>query len=149
MSRSSPGAETRSQGSRKRSPPAVDRSTLDAVRASAKSDVLAVTGLTDGQWNKAIDALLADDTVTKRFSLGWSHYVALLTIDDPDERRFYEIEAEQNHWSVRELERQIGSSLYERLALSRDREEIRRLSQMKHPPSASSSAAARTTPWSS
>ncbi|MFA6294152.1 MAG: PDDEXK nuclease domain-containing protein [Victivallales bacterium] len=64
-----------------------------------------------------------------RFSLGWSHYISLLTIDNPDERRFYEIEATSNNWSVRELERQIASSLYERLALSRDKEEIRRLSR--------------------
>jgi len=63
------------------------------------------------------------------FSLGWSHYVALLTIDNPDERRFYEIEAAANSWSVRELERQIASSLYERLALSRDKAEIRKLSK--------------------
>ena len=62
-----------------------------------------------------------------RFSLGWSHYVTLLTIDNPEERRFYEIEAAGNGWSVRELERQINSSLYERLALSRDKEEVRRL----------------------
>lgn len=61
------------------------------------------------------------------FPLGWSHYVELLTIDSPDERRFYEIEAAANQWSVRELQRQIASSLYERLALSRDKEEIRRL----------------------
>jgi predicted nuclease of restriction endonuclease-like (RecB) superfamily len=65
--------------------------------------------------------------LVERFRLGWSQYVALLTIDDPDERRFYEIEAAQNQWSVRELERQIASSLYERLALSRDKDEIRRL----------------------
>jgi predicted nuclease of restriction endonuclease-like (RecB) superfamily len=62
-----------------------------------------------------------------RFPLGWSQYVSLLTIDSPDERRFYEIEAAANQWSVRELERQIASSLYQRLALSRDKEEIRRL----------------------
>ena len=62
-----------------------------------------------------------------RFSLGWSHYVTLLTIDNPEERRFYELEAAGNGWSVRELERQIASSLYERLALSRDKEEVRRL----------------------
>lgn len=62
------------------------------------------------------------------FRLGWSHYVALLTIDNPDERRFYEIEAAANSWSVRELQRQIASSLYERLALSRNKEEIRKLS---------------------
>jgi predicted nuclease of restriction endonuclease-like (RecB) superfamily len=64
-----------------------------------------------------------------RFPLGWSHYVALLSIDNHDERGFYEIEAAANNWGVRELERQISSSLYERLALSRDKKEIRRLSQ--------------------
>ena len=74
-------------------------------------------------WQDVVTRLL------KRFSLSWSHYVILLTIDNADERRFYEIEAEQNQWSVRELERQIASSLYERLALSRDKEEIRTLSR--------------------
>ena len=64
-----------------------------------------------------------------RFLLGWSHYVTLLTIDNHDERRFYEIEAVANSWSVRELDRQISSSLYERLALSRNKNEIRRLSE--------------------
>ena len=63
----------------------------------------------------------------RRFTLGWSHYVELLTIDGAEERRFYEIEAAANQWSVRELQRQIASSLYQRLALSRDKDEIRRL----------------------
>lgn len=62
-----------------------------------------------------------------RFTLGWSHYVELLTIDSAGERRFYEIEAAENQWSVRELRRQIDSSLYERLALSRDKADVRRL----------------------
>ena len=39
--------------------------------------------------------------------LGWSQYVSLLTIDSPDEHRFYEIEATANPWSVRELERHL------------------------------------------
>lgn len=65
--------------------------------------------------------------ISHRFTLGWSHYVELLTIDSAEERSFYEIEAAANQWSVRELQRQIASSLYERLALSRDKEEIRRL----------------------
>ena len=55
------------------------------------------------------------------FTLSWSHYLKLMRIDNPDERRFYEIEATNNHWSLRELERQFESSLYERLALSRDK----------------------------
>lgn len=61
------------------------------------------------------------------FPLGWSHYLELIQIDNSDERRFYEIEAVQNQWAVRELRRQINSSLYERLALSRDTAKIRRL----------------------
>ncbi len=69
------------------------------------------------------------DLLISRFTLGWSHYVTLLTIDNPDERQFYEIEASRNSWSVRELERQIASSVYERLALSRDKNDIRRLAR--------------------
>ena len=63
----------------------------------------------------------------QRFTLGWSHYVELLTLADDGERRFYEIEATTNQWGVRELQRQIASSLYQRLALSRDPAGIRRL----------------------
>lgn len=55
-----------------------------------------------------------------------------MTIDSTDERRFYEIEATTNNWSVRELERQIASSLYERLALSRNKARIRSLSEKGH-----------------
>ena len=65
--------------------------------------------------------------LAERFTLGWSHYVTLLSVDDADARRFYEIETADNGWSVRELKRQLASSLYERLALSRDKEEVRRL----------------------
>ena len=61
------------------------------------------------------------------FKLSWTHYVTLLTIKDPDERSFYEIEAANQNWSVAELERQKASSLYERLALSRDKGSIRQL----------------------
>ncbi|MBU3679732.1 MAG: DUF1016 domain-containing protein [Candidatus Kapabacteria bacterium] len=62
-----------------------------------------------------------------QFKVGWSHYVELLSIDDTDERRFYEIEAVACQWSVRELQRQIASSLYHRLAISRNKEDIQRL----------------------
>ena len=53
----------------------------------------------------------------------------MLSIDDDAARRFYEIEAADNGWSVRELKRQLDSSLYERLALSRDKRAIRRLAR--------------------
>lgn len=51
--------------------------------------------------------------------LSWSHYCELLLISDPDKRGFYEKEAANAGWSVRELKRQIESSLFERLLLSR------------------------------
>ena len=61
------------------------------------------------------------------FTLSWTHYVLLLTIKDPDERSFYEIEATNEGWSVPELKRQKASAVYERLALSRDKDGIRKL----------------------
>jgi predicted nuclease of restriction endonuclease-like (RecB) superfamily len=63
------------------------------------------------------------------FTLSWSHYLKLIRIDNSEERRFYEIEARKNNWSLRELQRQFDSSLYERLQLSRDKEGIRELSK--------------------
>ena len=63
------------------------------------------------------------------FSLSWSHYVFLLGIKKADERSFYEIEATSQNWTLRELRRQFQSGLYERLALSRDKDGIRQLAQ--------------------
>lgn len=63
----------------------------------------------------------------KWFTLSWSHYLVLMRIENPDERHFYEIECQQQNWSVRQLQRQYASSLYERLALSRNKTEVMRL----------------------
>jgi predicted nuclease of restriction endonuclease-like (RecB) superfamily len=84
--------------------------------------------------DKALDKLKfipISETVSRklsgRFSLSWSHYVFLMGIDNPDERRFYEIEATEQSWSLRELKRQFNTSLYERLALSRNKKSIRKM----------------------
>jgi DUF1016 N-terminal domain len=63
------------------------------------------------------------------FTLSWSHYVVLLSIKDPDERGFYEIEATGEGWSVPELKRQKAACLFERLALSRDKAAVKRLAE--------------------
>ena len=55
---------------------------------------------------------------TVSVKLSWSHYCELLTISDPDKRSFYEKETINSGWSIRELKRQISTSLYERLLLS-------------------------------
>lgn len=61
--------------------------------------------------------------------LTWSHYVELLKIDDPLERSFYEKQAEQEQWGVRELKRQMKSMLFHRLALSTNKDEVMRLAK--------------------
>ena len=63
------------------------------------------------------------------FLLTWSHYCFLISIDDPKERKFYEIESVKYQWSLRELKRQYDTALYTRLTLSRDKEGILKLSE--------------------
>ncbi|MCX5751760.1 MAG: PDDEXK nuclease domain-containing protein, partial [Candidatus Saganbacteria bacterium] len=59
--------------------------------------------------------------------LSWSHYRILMRVENRAARDFYEIESVKNNWSVRELERQKSSLLYERIALSKDKKEVIRL----------------------
>lgn len=66
---------------------------------------------------------------SRPFKLSWTHYQTLMRIEDRDERDFYELEAIRECWSVKTLQRQYGSSLYERLALSRDKDEVMRLAR--------------------
>ena len=67
-------------------------------------------------------------TLSAEFNLSWSHYMKLMRIDDEIERKFYEIESYKNNWSLRELNRQYDTALFTRLALSKDKEEILKLS---------------------
>lgn len=68
-------------------------------------------------------------TLSAQFKLSWSHYIFLCRIDNLEERNFYEIESNNNNWSLRELKRQFDTGLYERLVLSRNKEEIKVLSK--------------------
>ena len=52
-----------------------------------------------------------------------------MRIDNPAERNFYKIEAKNSNWSLWELKRQFNSALYERLAVSKDKESVKKLSQ--------------------
>lgn len=56
--------------------------------------------------------------------LSWSQYKLLLRVEDEDKRTFYIEECKKNNWTVRQLERQINSSLYERLLMSNDKESV-------------------------
>ncbi len=59
--------------------------------------------------------------LTDRFTLPWSAYVRLLSVKSQEARDFYEAEALRSGWSIRQLDRQIGSQFYERIALSKNK----------------------------
>ena len=64
--------------------------------------------------------------------LNWSHYISLISISDDVERKFYERQAVNQNLSVRELDRQVNSALFERLALSKDKKGVLNLSEKGH-----------------
>ncbi|MFH1652737.1 MAG: PDDEXK nuclease domain-containing protein [Pseudomonadota bacterium] len=78
------------------------------------------------------ELMMKSEIMPRKFTLSWSHYVFLMGINDDQERNFYEIESYEQNWSLRELKRQFNSSLYERLALSRDKKDIKELSKKGH-----------------
>ena len=61
---------------------------------------------------------------TLRTQLSWSHYKLLLGVDNEDKREYYIAETAKNNWSVRQMERQINSQLFERLLLSNDKQSV-------------------------
>jgi len=89
--------------------------TLKSQMPSGKSESLPKSQMLSGKSSKPV------------FSLSWSQYVFLIGIKDDNARSFYEIEAANNNWTLPELTRQFNSGLYERLALSRDKDGIRKL----------------------
>jgi predicted nuclease of restriction endonuclease-like (RecB) superfamily len=71
--------------------------------------------------------------LSARFALPWSSYVRLLSVKHPEARAFYESEALRSGWSVRQLDRQIGSQFYERIALSRNKAAMLQKSETAEP----------------
>jgi predicted nuclease of restriction endonuclease-like (RecB) superfamily len=59
-----------------------------------------------------------------RTQLNWTQYKLLISVEDPDKREFYIAESTKNHWTSRQMERQINSLLYERLLMSSDKESV-------------------------
>jgi predicted nuclease of restriction endonuclease-like (RecB) superfamily len=68
--------------------------------------------------------------------LSWTHYKALMRLGGADQRTFYSAETEKNGWTVRQLERQINSQLYERLLLSQDKESVLAIARSESKPTA-------------
>ena len=69
-----------------------------------------------------------------RTQLNWYQYRLLIQIDDNDQREYYELEAANNNWTGRELERQINSGLYERLLLSNDKKAVLEIARKERIP---------------
>ena len=90
--------------------------TLSALSKKQEND--------DSLWNVFNPTLQKGQSMIAQFNLSWSHYQVLMRIDDESTRRFYEIETASQQWSVRQLRRQVASSLYERLGLSRDKDKV-------------------------
>ena len=87
---------------------------------SAPSHRRRILPTASGEFKTASDGVGFDDLMTA-FSLPWSAYVRLLSVRNESAREFYETEALRGGWSVRQLDRQIGSQFYERTALSKNR----------------------------
>ncbi len=81
---------------------------------SAKSLVRTPSGKIEGK-------SLSVEDIAKQFLLPWSAHVRLLAVKNPNARSFYETEAYRSGWSVRQLDRQISSQFYERIALSKNK----------------------------
>ena len=81
---------------------------------------------------QAVSAKFSEKAISSIPKLNWSHLVRLLSVKNEDERNFYIIETAQNTWSTRELDRQINSSLFERLVLSKDKKTISELAEKGH-----------------
>jgi predicted nuclease of restriction endonuclease-like (RecB) superfamily len=77
--------------------------------------------------------LVTISDLAARFPLPWSHYVRLLAVKDENARHFYEQEALRGGWSIRQLDRQIGSQFYERTLLSRNKAAMLRKGSVPQP----------------
>ena len=93
------------------------------------STVLTELGIEHSATNlvNSVDRIQPSSPEPHKFVLSWSHYLILMRIKDANARSFYEIECAKQNWSIRWLQRQVNSSLYERLALSKDKDEVIRL----------------------
>ncbi len=89
------------------------------------------TARSESKARKILTALRSESASTPAAAfppdLGWAHYRVLLKVANAEARAFYELEAARESWSSRELERQVGALLFERLAKSRDKKKIRAL----------------------
>ena len=98
-----------------------------AIRSTALTKSDKETG--DLNLVNSVDQIQIAPAEPHKFVLSWSHYLVLMRIKDDGARSFYEVECAKQNWGVRWLQRQVGSSLYERIALSSDRDKVVRMAK--------------------
>ena len=98
-----------------------------AIRSTALTKSDKDTGKTN--LANSVDQIQIAPAEPHKFVLSWSHYLVLMRIKDDGARSFYEVECAKQNWGVRWLQRQVGSSLYERIALSSDRDKVVRMAK--------------------
>lgn len=98
-----------------------------AIRSTALTKSNKETGKTN--LVNSVDQIQIAPAEPHKFVLSWSHYLVLMRIKDDGARSFYEVECAKQNWGVRWLQRQVGSSLYERIALSSDRDKVVRMAK--------------------
>lgn len=98
-----------------------------AIRSTALTESDKETGKTN--LVNSVDQIQIAPEEPHKFVLSWSHYLVLMRIKDDGARSFYEVECAKQNWGVRWLQRQVGSSLYERIALSSDRDKVVRMAK--------------------
>ena len=98
-----------------------------AIRSTALTKSDKETGKTNSV--NSVDQIQIAPAEPHKFVLSWSHYLVLMRIKDDGARSFYEVECAKQNWGVRWLQRQVGSSLYERIALSSDRDKVVRMAK--------------------
>ena len=98
-----------------------------AIRSTALTKSDKETGKTN--LVNSVDQIQIAPADPHKFVLSWSHYLVLMRIKDDGARSFYEVECAKQNWGVRWLQRQVGSSLYERIALSSDRDKVVRMAK--------------------
>jgi predicted nuclease of restriction endonuclease-like (RecB) superfamily len=96
--------------------------TLIRQTLSAESDYATLRKVqTSSALSRTLSGKFTLSDLAQAFPLPWSHYVRLLSVDNPEARNFYEAEAIRGGWSVRQLDRQIATQFYERTALSKNK----------------------------
>ena len=109
--------------------PAIRQSAIDELNRSPSILPIRQSAI-DESWPGVPEKLLR---LANCFPLSWTHYTRLLRVANPLAREFYQTEALRGGWSVRQLERQIGSQFYDRTALSRDKVAMLRKGQRPRP----------------